>query len=107
MFTTLHAGGKFSNKNYTVSGGLHGVGASVTNALSEWLSVDVYKKGTQYNMKFRSVELPNGEIASGKKVQDLDSTTNLSCFFSTYTGGLYFAVFPSFKCNTKSLMPPS
>lgn len=73
VFTTLHAGGKFSNKNYTVSGGLHGVGASVTNALSEWLSVDVYKKGTQYNMKFRSVELPNGEIASGKKVQDLVS----------------------------------
>ncbi len=73
VFTTLHAGGKFNNKNYTVSGGLHGVGASVTNALSEWLSVDVYKKGLKYNMKFASVELPNGNIASGVKVQDLKS----------------------------------
>lgn len=73
VFTTLHAGGKFNNKNYSVSGGLHGVGASVTNALSEWLSVDVYKKGTKYNMRFASVELKNGEIASGAKVQELVS----------------------------------
>lgn len=71
VFTTLHAGGKFNNKNYYVSGGLHGVGASVTNALSEWLSVDVFKKGTKYNMQFASVELKNGEIASGAKVQEL------------------------------------
>ena len=74
VFTTLHAGGKFNNKNYSVSGGLHGVGASVTNALSEWLSVDVFKKGVQYNIKFHSYELPNGDIASGRKLQDLTST---------------------------------
>ena len=73
VFTTLHAGGKFNNKNYSVSGGLHGVGASVTNALSEWLSVDVFKKGVQYNIKFHSYELPNGDIASGRKLQDLTS----------------------------------
>ena len=73
VFTTLHAGGKFNNKNYSVSGGLHGVGASVTNALSEWLTVDVFKKGTQYNIKFHSYELPNGDIASGRKLQDLTS----------------------------------
>ncbi|MDE5755926.1 MAG: DNA topoisomerase IV subunit B, partial [Clostridia bacterium] len=73
VFTTLHAGGKFNNKNYSVSGGLHGVGASVTNALSEWLSVDVFKKGMKYNMRFASVELKNGEIASGAKVQELQS----------------------------------
>ena len=73
VFTTLHAGGKFNNKNYSVSGGLHGVGASVTNALSEWLTVDVFKKGTQYTMKFHSYELPNGNIASGRKLQDLTS----------------------------------
>lgn len=73
VFTTLHAGGKFNNKNYSVSGGLHGVGASVTNALSEWLTVDVYKKGTRYNMKFESYTKPNGDIVSGGKTQDLKS----------------------------------
>ena len=44
VFTQLHAGGKFGDDNYNYSGGLHGVGASVTNALSEWLTVEVYKK---------------------------------------------------------------
>ena len=44
VFTKLHAGGKFGQGNYEYSGGLHGVGASVTNALSEWLTVEVYKK---------------------------------------------------------------
>ena len=43
VFTQLHAGGKFNNSNYAYSGGLHGVGASVTNALSEWLKVTVCK----------------------------------------------------------------
>ena len=48
VFTQLHAGGKFDTSNYAHSGGLHGVGASVTNALSEWLRVEVYKNGTTY-----------------------------------------------------------
>ena len=48
VFTKLHAGGKFDSANYGFSGGLHGVGASVTNALSEWLTVKVYKNGTEY-----------------------------------------------------------
>ena len=48
IFTKLHAGGKFGNDNYTFSGGLHGVGASVTNALSKWLTVEVYKGGVKY-----------------------------------------------------------
>ncbi|MBR2968020.1 MAG: hypothetical protein IKC35_04520, partial [Clostridia bacterium] len=54
VFTQLHAGGKFDNENYSHSGGLHGVGASVTNALSEWLKVEVYKNGTTYKMEFES-----------------------------------------------------
>lgn len=52
VFTVLHAGGKFGGGGYKVSGGLHGVGASVVNALSEWLTVQVHKDGNIYEMSF-------------------------------------------------------
>lgn len=65
VFTTLHAGGKFDTNNYTFSGGLHGVGASVTNALSRWLDVTVYKDGKTYNQQFES-PVVDGKIVSGK-----------------------------------------
>lgn len=64
VFTQLHAGAKFGNANYAFSGGLHGVGASVTNALSRWLKVEVYKDGKTYKQEFASVEV-NGKIRSG------------------------------------------
>ena len=54
VFTQLHAGGKFNNENYAFSGGLHGVGASVTNALSSWLTVNVKKGGSEYVQHFHS-----------------------------------------------------
>ena len=65
VFTQLHAGGKFNDENYQYAGGLHGVGASVTNALSEWLKVEIYKK-TVYKMEFASwVDKKTGKIHAG------------------------------------------
>lgn len=54
VYTQLHAGGKFNSKNYSFSGGLHGVGASVTNALSKWLKVQVVRDNKKYAMEFHS-----------------------------------------------------
>lgn len=70
VLCTLHAGGKFSNKNYTFSGGLHGVGVSVVNALSEHLEVWVRRQGKEYNMAFKGgAKVSNLEITGtvGKK----------------------------------------
>ena len=64
VFTHLHAGGKFDNENYAHSGGLHGVGASVVNALSEWLVVEVYKNKTTYRQEFERREV-DGKMKGG------------------------------------------
>ncbi len=77
VYTQLHAGGKFSDKNYAYSGGLHGVGASVVNALSEWMVVDVYKDYSHYQQRFESVVDPKtGKIVSGKPVAPLQKLGN-------------------------------
>jgi DNA gyrase subunit B len=77
VYTQLHAGGKFDNKNYAYSGGLHGVGASVVNALSEWLVVDVYQDFSHYQQRFESVEdKKTGKIISGRPVAPLEKLGN-------------------------------
>ena len=70
IFTELHAGGKFESQNYKYSGGLHGVGASVVNALSEWTEVYVDREGKRYHIRFESKEV-NGHIKSGMTVSPL------------------------------------
>jgi len=73
VYTQLHAGGKFNDKNYAYSGGLHGVGASVVNALSEWLTVDVYQNYSHYFQRYESITDPKtGKVQSGKPVAPLE-----------------------------------
>lgn len=71
VFTKLHAGGKFDSSNYSYSGGLHGVGASVTNALSEYLNAIICKGGKMYEIKFASVTDEKGKVHGGVVQQSL------------------------------------
>ena len=76
VMTKLHAGGKFDNDTYKVSGGLHGVGVSVVNALSEWLDVTIHKDGGEYHQTYKK-----GITASKlKKVGSSDATGTLVRF---------------------------
>ncbi len=72
VFTQLHAGGKFDNESYGYSGGLHGVGASVVNALSEYVEVEVCTGGRLYRQTFRSYEDEDGRILSGRPMAPLE-----------------------------------
>lgn len=71
VFTQLHAGGKFNNDSYMYAGGLHGVGASVVNALSRWLTVTVNSGGKVYEQQYKSF-LRKGKIESGRPVTKLE-----------------------------------
>ncbi|MDD5979664.1 MAG: DNA topoisomerase IV subunit B [bacterium] len=90
IYTVLHAGGKFETDGYKVSGGLHGVGASVVNALSKWMEVVIKRDGGEYYIKFSNggrVEVPLKKIGNTNKTgttvrflpdPDIFSTTNFS-----------------------------
>ena len=77
LYTRLHAGGKFNNANYAYSGGLHGVGASVVNALSRWMTVDSYRDWGHYHIRFTSEVNPaTGKIDAGKPDGPLEKVRN-------------------------------
>lgn len=87
VFTQLHAGGKFDSSNYAHSGGLHGVGASVTNALSRSLHVEVYKNKKIYAMDFESVDDGKGNIKGGvvkNHLKEIGKTDKTGTFVRFY-----------------------
>ena len=81
VLTKLHAGGKFEHSAYKVSGGLHGVGISVVNALSEWLKVEVCQKGHRFAMEFRRGH-PVGHL---EKIGDTDATGTKVTFYPDHS----------------------
>ena len=77
IYTKLHAGGKFNNENYSYSGGLHGVGASVVNALSKWVTVDVFRDWSHWRISFASKYDPKlGKVTAGIPQGPLEKVGN-------------------------------
>jgi len=77
IFTRLHAGGKFDHKNYNYSGGLHGVGASVVNALSAWMTVDSFRDWSHHRMRFETIkDQKTGKTLPGRPTAPLERVGN-------------------------------
>ena len=92
VLTVLHAGGKFGSGGYKVSGGLHGVGISVVNALSEWVKVTVYRDGSEFNQKFEK-GISKGALKSKKQIEKPYKKGTTICFkpdSTIFTGGIEF-----------------
>ena len=92
VLTVLHAGGKFGSGGYKVSGGLHGVGISVVNALSEWVNVTVYRDGSEFNQRFEK-GVSKGELKTKKQPDKLSKKGTTICFKpdkTIFSGGIEF-----------------
>ena len=101
VFTQLHAGGKFNNDNYSYSGGLHGVGASVTNALSEWLTVNIFKDGHEYVQHFHSpIDPKTQKVLSGVPMDSLTKVGKTDKHGSTITFLADARVFKTIKMDS-------
>ncbi|WP_410514895.1 DNA topoisomerase IV subunit B [Paenibacillus sp. BR2-3] len=95
VFTILHAGGKFGGSGYKKSGGLHGVGASVTNALSEWLEVEIYREGKIHRQRFEYWVDKSGKEHVGEPVTGLEVLGNTNKTGSKITFKPDIRVFPN------------
>ena len=80
--TTLHAGGKFGGEGYKVSGGLHGVGASVVNALSEWLELEIRREGHVWSQRYER-GFPKGALTKDRKLKKGEGTGTIVSFSPT------------------------
>lgn len=98
IFTNLHAGGKFDSSNYTASGGLHGVGTSVVNALSEWLEVTVYRDGKAHYIRFENGGTPVAPSKVIEKGLPKSKTGSRVRFFPDAT------IFSTIKFNIERIM---
>ncbi len=92
VLTVLHAGGKFGSGGYKVSGGLHGVGISVVNALSEWVNVTVFREGSEFNQRFEK-GISKGELQTKKQTEKPSKKGTTICFKpdkEIFSGGIEF-----------------
>ena len=103
VFTELHAGGKFNNDNYSYSGGLHGVGSSVVNALSRWLKLEVRRDGKKYVQEYASKEGLDGKVKGGVPLYPLKEVGVSATTGTTVTFMPDDRIFETIKFNPSTI----